>query len=169
MFAREQFAGLRGMHCLNRPRGDRRPNRVPAWTSPELALNSKQIDSRENVPTTLLFSCRSKLLQKCGHLIENKGQEPFCKPFVFYQFRTPLHSSPGSPLFSIRSPKHTGGIPPSARGNIKTLLEVSRLNPGPLDIYKAGKQDGSLPTGSGQAPASAAENHNMARTGSRTY
>jgi hypothetical protein len=33
-------------------------------------------------------------------------------PFIFSRFRTLLHSSAGSPLFSMCSPKHTGGIPP---------------------------------------------------------
>jgi hypothetical protein len=65
------------------------------------------------VPTTPSFSIRSALFSNRSHLIENKGKSPLFKSISFSQFRTLFHFSPGSPLLSTCSPKHTGGIPPS--------------------------------------------------------
>jgi hypothetical protein len=86
-------------------------------------------------PTTLLFSNSSTLLQKCLHPIEKTLFSSLYNPLVFYQFRTLLHSSPANPLFTICSPKHTGGIPRSAEVTPKTLLEVCEPNPIPRGTY----------------------------------
>jgi len=69
-------------------------------------------------PVKPLFSCRSALIQMSAYLIENKGLDCFFKSFFINHLRTLFHSSPGSPLFAICSPKHTGGIP---------LLPLKRL------------------------------------------
>src|SRR5580704_8892916 len=61
---------------------------------------------------TLLFSAASALIVKAAYLTENTGQTPISNSLIFNQSRTLLHFFPGSPLLSIRSPKHTGGIPP---------------------------------------------------------
>jgi hypothetical protein len=66
-----------------------------------------------SAPTTPSFSISSALFSKHSHLIENKRKSRIIKSFIFRQFRTLLCSSPGSPLLSVRSPKHTGGVPPS--------------------------------------------------------
>jgi hypothetical protein len=67
--------------------------------------------SREKIaPTSLSFSASSALFQKSAQLTENTRQTPPCNPIHFYQFRTPLHSFPGSHLFSVCSPKHTGSM-----------------------------------------------------------
>jgi hypothetical protein len=69
-----------------------------------------------------LSSISSALFQKSVHLIENKGKLTICKPFVFNQLRTLFHSSPGSPLFRVSSPKHTGGVPPLKSQELKCRL-----------------------------------------------
>jgi hypothetical protein len=84
--------------------------------------------SIKNAPASPVFSNASTLLQKSAHLIENKGQMPFGKPCVFYQFRTLFHSSPASPVLSICSPKHTGGIPPLSHPTPEVPLELFQLN-----------------------------------------
>jgi hypothetical protein len=69
-----------------------------------------------------LFSGSCALFQKSVYLIENKGKLPICKPFIFNRLRTLFHSSPGSLLFCISSPKHTGGIPPLRSQELKCHL-----------------------------------------------
>jgi|HubBroStandDraft_6_1064221.scaffolds.fasta_scaffold971959_1 hypothetical protein len=61
--------------------------------------------------TTPSFSISSALFSKHPHLIENKEKSPFFNSINFNQFRTLFHSSSGSPLFSVCSPKHTGVYP----------------------------------------------------------
>jgi hypothetical protein len=84
--------------------------------------------SFKNAPATPVFSNSSALPQNSAHLIENKGQMPFCNPSVFYQFRTLFHSSPASPVLSICSPKHTGGIPPPSHPTPEVPLQLFQLN-----------------------------------------
>jgi hypothetical protein len=92
------------------------------------ALPTHHTFSFKNTPASSLFSTSSRLLQKSAHLIENKGQMTFCKPSVFYQFRTLFHSSPASPILSICSPKHTGGVPPLSHPTPEVPLELFQLN-----------------------------------------
>src|SRR5580698_8001547 len=86
------------------------PNRASAasqWKSASLPASQ----SREKIaPTSPSFSISSALFPKIAQLLENTRQTLLRNPFRFYQFRTPLHSFPGSPLFSVCSPKHTGGM-----------------------------------------------------------
>jgi hypothetical protein len=85
----------------------------PHWTAPRVRReHSLQLArQREKTdPTSPSFSIFSALFPKIAQLIENTRQTPSRNPINFYQFRTPLHSFPGSPLFSMRSPKHTGGV-----------------------------------------------------------
>jgi hypothetical protein len=91
---------------------------APASRGLAPALVSVQNDPRPYfcAPTTPSFSISSALFSKHSHLIENKGKSPICKSCIFNHFRTLLHSSPGSPLLSVCSPKHTGGIPHSLLG-----------------------------------------------------
>jgi hypothetical protein len=108
-------------------------------SAPAFAAIGIHPEPSHNVPTTLLFSNRSILFQKSAHLIENTGQTPICKSIVFNQLRTLCHSSPASAVFTICSPKHTGGCTPTAGHTLKTLLEVGRLNPMSLNIYSGEK------------------------------
>src|SRR5580704_5049848 len=61
---------------------------------------------------TLLFSSCCALFPKTAQLVENTSYNLFSNPFNFNHLRTLSHSFPGTPLFPICSPKHTGGIPP---------------------------------------------------------
>jgi hypothetical protein len=77
--------------------------------SPYLPFNvSEREFPAKNARTSCLFSISSTHSQKSAHLIENKGQLPFCKCFDFNYFRIPLHSFPGSPLVSSFYKLHTG-------------------------------------------------------------
>jgi hypothetical protein len=91
-----------------------------ASVPPSVALASAPTRIRSSrsffVPTTPSFSIPSALFSKHPHLIEKKEKSPFSKSNIFNQFRTLSHSFPGSPLLSVCSPKHTGGIPPSLLG-----------------------------------------------------
>jgi hypothetical protein len=107
-----------------------RPRSAPIASLPDRlsALPIHHTFSFKNAPASPVFSNSSTLLQKSAHLIENKGQMPFSKPCVFYQFRTLLHSSPASSVLSVCSPNHTGGIPPPSHPTREVPLELFQLN-----------------------------------------
>jgi len=95
-----------------------------------------------------LFSGSCALFQKSVYLIENKGKLPVCKPFIFNRLRTLFHSSAGSPLFCISSPKHTGGIPPLKSQELKCLLssrDCHQVTPYPSATCKACALVGAKP------------------------
>jgi hypothetical protein len=77
----------------------------------EKRLHHGSFSSTDTAGANPVFSVHCALFQNSAHLIENKGQARFCKLPIFNQFRTLLHSSPASPVLSICSPKHTGGVP----------------------------------------------------------
>jgi hypothetical protein len=83
----------------------------------------------KSAPTSPVFSTRSALFPKSSHLIENKRQARIFKFIRFNQFRTLFHFSPASPLFSICSPKHTGGIPPSRLGRESSITSNIAKSP----------------------------------------
>jgi hypothetical protein len=83
----------------------------------------------KSAPTSPVFSVCSALLPEGSHLIENKTQTHICKSLDFNQFRTLFHFSPASPLFSVCSPKHTGGIPPSHLGHESSITTNSAKSP----------------------------------------
>jgi hypothetical protein len=84
----------------------RRPApRVRREDSLQLAQRREKI-----VPTSPSFSISSALFPKIAQLIENTRQTASRNPIHFYQFRTPLHSFPGSPVVSAFYELHTGGV-----------------------------------------------------------
>ena len=73
--------------------------------------------SSKNVPTSHVVSITSALFLECSQLIENASLSPTFKSFNFSRLRTLFHSSPASPVFSVCSQKHTGGIPHVAQSS----------------------------------------------------
>jgi hypothetical protein len=87
------------------------PRSCPVQHKPILAQIAASASKIHSV--SRLFSAPSTLLRKSAYLIENTSQMLISNPLYFNHLRTLFHSFPGSPLFAICSPKHTGGIPPS--------------------------------------------------------
>src|SRR5580658_3319717 len=61
-------------------------------------------------PTSPLFSEPSAHLKKSAYLIESNRHKHSTKSIRICQFRTPLHSFPGSLFDSIFYELHTGGV-----------------------------------------------------------
>src|SRR5580704_2751753 len=78
-------------------------------------------------PTSPLFSVSSAHFQKSAQLIENTRQTHPRNPIHFNQFRTPLHSFPGSHLNSAFYELHTGGVGYPGNGIKKPSRRVPLL------------------------------------------
>jgi hypothetical protein len=117
------------------------PISVPEFRSRRAArtmLHSAEKSSK-NAPTSHLVSMTFALFSKSLQLIENTSLRPITKWFDFNQLRTLFHSSPASPLFPARSPKHTGGIPPVAQSS-RIAGAVAPSTPSGSDLFVLGER-----------------------------
>ena len=88
-------------------------------------LRAHHTFSIKNALANHLFSIITTLIQKSAYLIENTRKTPICNSLIFNRLRTLSHSSPGSPVLSTCSPKHTRGCTPFAIPTSKVSLEIS--------------------------------------------
>jgi hypothetical protein len=106
--------------------------------APETMRHNAQMSPKTS-PTNPLVSTTSAVFSKCPQLIENASLSLICKSFDFNQSRTLSHSSPGSPLLPICSPKHTGGIPPVAQSS-PVAGTVAPSTPSGSDLFVPGER-----------------------------